>query len=747
MSNETSRSNGRDAVWFATVASGAMIAQQVAGKATRDALFLTQFDVATLPGMMAAGAVLSFVAALVAARALAKFGPRKIVRWAFALGAFAFAAEFAASFISKNSLAIIVYLHMALFGATLISLFWSLINERFDPHTAKPAVARIAGGGTLGGVVGGALTWQIADLTSARVTLLVLAVLNLVSLLTVLPISRHEVEAAAPSDPSPSHPPPLTTFGSGLGTLRAERYLLGLGLMVAVIASIEALIDWTFAARATRVYSGGRSLLAFFSAFHTIVSIVTFLAQALLSRRALEKVGLSGTIAVLPLGVIGLAGLALGMPGLGSAVVLRGGETVISNSLWRSGYELLYTPIAQSKKRSTKTLIDVGCDRLGTLLGSGLVSLALWVSDVPASLVVGIALVLGIAGLGVTRLLHRGYVSSLEESLRTGTVRLEEQEVIDATTRRTLSGRRGATTTAVAREALTPLPAEPSPQALVRRAGDHVASAIGDLRSGNRRRIQRVLCAEEDDPALAAFVVPLLARDEVRAEALAWLRRVAPRIAGQLVDAMLDPTVDGNVRRRIPRLLRTVPTQLSVEGLVRGLFDPRFDVRYECGIGLARLLQREPSLRVPVDPVLSAVRRELAVEQEIVDVEPALDPDEEETERPFYDALLSDRASRGLEHVFTILSLMLEREPLRIAWRALNTDDDALRGTALEYLENVLPPEIREALWPYVSREKKPEKPVETVRDKAEVLSNLLRAEGLVAAALAAVRPLRKSHA
>ena len=63
-----------------------------------------------------------------------------------------------------------------------------------------------------------------------------------------------------------------------------------------------------------------------------------------------------------------------------------------------------------------------------------------------------------------------------------------------------------------------------------------------------------------------------------------------------------------------------------------------------------------------------------------------------------------DRAGESLAHVFTLLSLVLPREPLQIAFRSLHTDDEQLQGTALEYLESVLPPAIRQRLWPFIER-------------------------------------------
>jgi len=64
--------------------------------------------------------------------------------------------------------------------------------------------------------------------------------------------------------------------------------------------------------------------------------------------------------------------------------------------------------------------------------------------------------------------------------------------------------------------------------------------------------------------------------------------------------------------------------------------------------------------------------------------------------------MLRDRANRGLQHVFTLLALVLPPSPLQLAYRGLHTSDPQVRGTALEYLEATLPAEIRKALWPFL---------------------------------------------
>jgi hypothetical protein len=71
-----------------------------------------------------------------------------------------------------------------------------------------------------------------------------------------------------------------------------------------------------------------------------------------------------------------------------------------------------------------------------------------------------------------------------------------------------------------------------------------------------------------------------------------------------------------------------------------------------------------------------------------------------------------------------LLSLVLPTEPLQIAFRGLHTDDPTLKGTALEYLEGVLPGRIREALWPYLED---PRPANRAARAREDILQDLLR--------------------
>jgi hypothetical protein len=104
-------------------------------------------------------------------------------------------------------------------------------------------------------------------------------------------------------------------------------------------------------------------------------------------------------------------------------------------------------------------------------------------------------------------------------------------------------------------------------------------------------------------------------------------------------------------------------------------------------------------------------------------------------ESDFLDEVLRERAQESLEHVFSLLALVPPREPLKIAFRALHTDDPMLRGLALEYLESSLPESVRARLTPIVEAA-----PAKEQRSAANVIDELMRSNQSVVNRLAEMR-------
>ena len=581
----------------AMLVAAAMIANHVGGLATRDALFFSNFDITALPVMLIGASLFSIATVVFFSRAMPRLSPQRLVPWGFGISGVLLLAEWGMISVSPRIAAVAFYLHLAVVGAFLISGFWSVINERFDPRTAKKRISRIAGAATVGGLAGGIVAERVAVLLSVSTMLPLLALMHFfcawrLGVLRPLPGSG--------SPPADRHPV-SDVKSSGFRIVAQEPYLRSLAVLVLLGTLSAALIDYVFKAHAVATYQQGEELLRFFAIFYMVIGLLTFVLQTSLGRVSLEKLGLAKTVATLPCAVIvGVLGVFFA-PGLASASVARASEAVLRSSLFRSGYELFYTPISLRDKRATKSLIDVGFQRLGDALGGGTVRLLLFLGPqlAQSAMLISAGLIAGV-GLVVARNLHQGYIGALEKSLLNRGVELDLSEIADKTTRQTMVltqvsldlralGLQGVQSVS------SQDPADPGKEVLKGASEassaslDPLVQQIVHLRSGKPQQIRATLAQADLEPPLVPHVVPLLAWDEVCREAIAALRKVAPRITGQLVDVLADSQQDFAIRRRIPRILSSSSSQRAVAGLWTGLKDTRFEVRFQCGRALTHI--------------------------------------------------------------------------------------------------------------------------------------------------------------
>src|SRR5262249_29925749 len=163
------------AMWCA----GLVTAQFIAGKATRDALFLAHLNVTSLPAITVATSATSILFVIISSNVLRGVPPSTFVSGAFVLNAVLLLVEWGLTFTAPVVAVVAVYLQISGFGPMLGSGFWLIASERFDPRTAKQRFGQIAGVGTLGGLLGGLLAERMAELAGLEAMLPVLAIMNL----------------------------------------------------------------------------------------------------------------------------------------------------------------------------------------------------------------------------------------------------------------------------------------------------------------------------------------------------------------------------------------------------------------------------------------------------------------------------------------------------------------------------------------------------------------------------------------
>jgi hypothetical protein len=186
------------------------------------------------------------------------------------------------------------------------------------------------------------------------------------------------------------------------------------------------------------------------------------------------------------------------------------------------------------------------------------------------------------------------------------------------------------------------------------------------LQSRNPARIRRVL--DPRNPLSASMlphVIPLLGEPVAAGMAMQALQRVGDQYPGALIDALLNPTHAVPVRRRLARALSACRSPTIADGLLLALDDERLDIRVQCARSLFRMRRRSPDIRFDDSRMLDLARAELA------------------------------RGASDLAHLFTLLSFVVSVAPLRAAYRAIRSGHSHAKGTALEYLCEVLPKDIR----------------------------------------------------
>ncbi len=677
----------RQTIIFAATAAFMMVAHLQGGKTVRDALFLSHFAVTALPKMMIAAALVSAAAVAAFSLLLTRYGPTRLTPPMFLFSGLLSVGEWIIMEAWPHAVTVLLYLHITVLDALLISGFWSILNERYDPYRAKTIIGRVVIFTALGGLAGAGAASIIARALDIRMVIVMLAALHLGSGLALLPLARDRFDGRGPSSSL------LAPFRISVRNKLIQRVAL---LMVALSATV-ALLDYLFKATLQSNLNKDE-LVTFFAYFYMAVDIGTFLLQTFVGRKALHWFGLGGTIALVPLSLFSGALLTFVFRSLMTVTMLRAAANLLTNSFFGPGYELLYTPIATAEKRTSKILIDVGANRAGNMLGGLVIMGLLFVPGPTHSYILFSTMICaGIMGLLIF-LLSRGYLSQLVTNLQEGhlparsAVTPGPAESPAAATSTNLRRERLLRRIAFYRQVNRSPAVKPGPPSVtgerprppsVDDDRDPEIEAIRALRSGEDRRIRHVLVNQAATPGMLPHILPLLRHRSVLKEALAACRPLAATASGQLVDALLDQHQHALVRRRIPLLLGFVGNMQAVHGLIAGLEDRAPDVRYRCAEALARIKTDYPHLTIDSEAVWRVIYREMTfLGRSNVQPRQGVEP---------------------LRHLFHLLGLIFGVQVMDVCYDSLQAPETKIRGTALEYLENRLPPNVKSALWPIIA--------------------------------------------
>ncbi|MFB3064206.1 MAG: NTP/NDP exchange transporter [Gammaproteobacteria bacterium] len=277
------------------------------------------------------------------------------------------------------------YVWLSVINLFATSIFWAFMVDIFDVDQGKRLFPFIGIGGTLGGLVGGFSTRQIAGMTDsvflpaglmlAGATLFAVAILIMLALDRAAVRSSHSKLGASVDLQEPG-PVVRAAIGGhamdGLVAVSKSPYLLGIGGYIVMMAISNTMIYFTQANLVLNESDNFTEFIANFALFDVLAQTATLFTQMFVTTHLIRKLGVGFTLAVLPLvTTAGFAVLAL-WPTLGVMAIFQALHRATRYAVSRPARETLFSVVPESEKYKAKPIIDVFLYRGGDVAGAGI---------------------------------------------------------------------------------------------------------------------------------------------------------------------------------------------------------------------------------------------------------------------------------------------------------------------------------------------------------------------------------------
>ena len=338
-------------------------------KIVRDSLFLSRFPIIHLPYVYLLAALVAATVISIYSRYTSRFSFSQVV-----VGSHAFIICSLMVFwlllvtFDFGWVLYAFYMWSAVVGLVAVAQFWTLTNDLFNPREGKRLFGVLTAAGTLGGMAGGMAAHLVVSYLfgTKHLLWLIVGLFTGASAAAWFAVRRREtvLEAHRREDIPPREDPAREADGV-LGTLYNSRYLQLIAALIFLSVIVSTLIDFQFKAAAKQAYQSTDALAEFFGSYYAWLSVITVLAQVLLTGRLLMGLGLTPSLLVLPVTLFAGSISLLIWPGLLASTATRLAEASLRTSVNRSGVEILYLPIPDFIKKKVKVFLDVTVERLG----------------------------------------------------------------------------------------------------------------------------------------------------------------------------------------------------------------------------------------------------------------------------------------------------------------------------------------------------------------------------------------------
>lgn len=271
----------------------------------------------------------------------------------------------------------VFFVWISIYNLFIVSIFWSVLVDRFSSEQGRRLFGCIAAGGTLGTFIGPLLAATMATrlgpmaLTLAAALLLEVAVRCYRGLL-----SRTQSQSGNRSIDERRMGGSIL---AGITLILRSPYLLGLVLFMLLHTSAATLLYFEQGRIVAGSYADTGSRTQFFAVVDLIVSALTLTLQVLLTAPLIRVVGIGGALVAMPLATI-VAFAAMALAPIPTTVALAQGlRRAVEFAIVRPAREVLWTVVSREEKYKAKNVIETlvyrGGDAASGWLSAGLTAL------------------------------------------------------------------------------------------------------------------------------------------------------------------------------------------------------------------------------------------------------------------------------------------------------------------------------------------------------------------------------------
>ncbi len=261
--------------------------------------------------------------------------------------------------IDRPLVARVFFVWLSVFNVFVVSVFWSYLADLFRSEQGKRLYGFIAAGGSIGAIVGPALTKWLIDPLGPVNLFLVAALLLLGAVFSAMQLERAATRfGQAKANAAITRKPIGGGSLAGVVEIVQSRYLGGIALWV-ILLSFAGTVLYLIQADVVHAASASeKERVQIFATIDFWVGTLSFLLQFLITGRLIVRIGVGVAVAFLPFVFLLGYGVLAAMPVLMVVVVFQTLQRTSNFVLSNPAREILFTVAEREEKYKAKNIID-----------------------------------------------------------------------------------------------------------------------------------------------------------------------------------------------------------------------------------------------------------------------------------------------------------------------------------------------------------------------------------------------------